>query len=288
VKVLYVSPHPDDVAFSASARLLADRAAGHDVIVVTLFAPAGGPDAVGDAAARAAEDERFAALTGARLVAGGFTDAIVRRPRYRSLRRLFGPLAADEEPLVEEVRARLESFAAGRVVAPLGVGDHVDHQIAHAAARRLKSAQILYYEDVPYVLTPYRLARRLDALGLAADGVARGNFIQELAASARAWRRTPLLAALAPHPWLALAGILVQTELLKKSTTGRAISGQARAEVVAGEGKLEAIACYPSQWRLFFPSLEAWRDALLGHAATMGRDTLVERAWSIDTGAAGH
>jgi len=282
-----VSPHPDDVAFSASAHLLHDRAAGHDVTVVTLFAPAGGPAAVGDAAARAAEDEKFAALSGARLIAGGFNDAIVRRPRYRSPRHLFGPLSADEEPLIEAVRERLQSLAADRVVAPLGVGDHVDHQIAHHAARRLTGAQILYYEDAPYVLTPYRLARRMDELGLLADGIVRGTWTAELAASARAWRRAPLLSALAPHPWLALAGLLVQTELLrrpkKNATAGRAIS-----HIVDGAGKLDAVACYTSQWRLFFPSLAAWEAALRSHAASMGRSGLCERAWSIDTGAASH
>jgi LmbE family N-acetylglucosaminyl deacetylase len=264
VKVLYVSPHPDDVAFSASARLLRDCAAGHEVAVVTLFAPAGGPAAVGDAAARAAEDEAFAALSGARLIAGGFSDAIVRRPRYRSPRHLFAPLAADEEPVIEAVRQRLQSLAADVVVAPLGVGDHVDHQIAHQAARRLTGAQVLYYEDAPYVLTPYRLARRMDELGLLADGIVRGTRTAELLASARAWRQAPLLRALAPHPWLALAGILVQTELLrrpKKSAIAHAIS-----DIVDGAGKLEAVACYPSQWRPSGATRRAWAGAACASA----------------------
>jgi hypothetical protein len=163
----------------------------------------------------------------------------------------------------------------------------VDHQIAHQAARRLTGAQVLYYEDAPYVLTPYRLARRMDELGLLADGIVRGTRTAELLASARAWRQAPLLRALAPHPWLALAGILVQTELLrrppKSSTTVHAIS-----DIVDGAGKLEAVACYPSQWRLFFPSLAAWERALESHTAGMGRSGLCERAWSIDTGALSH
>jgi LmbE family N-acetylglucosaminyl deacetylase len=280
-----VSPHPDDVAFSAAARVARDVAAGCRVTVVTLFAPAHDPKSpIGDAVARRAEDQRFVELAGITAADGGFTDAIARRPRYRAPRHLFGPLAPDEEPLVEAVRARLQSFAADRVVAPLGVGQHVDHQIAHEAARRL-DGEILFYEDTPYVLVPYQLARRLDRLGLRGEApdVARGSVTAELGASARSWLHSPLLRELArpPHHVLALASILVQSEILhwpRRLTVPRATL---MSDVLPGDGKLDAVACYPSQWRLFFPSLEAWGAALERYAAGMGRTGIVERAWRL-------
>jgi hypothetical protein len=307
VKVLYVSPHPDDVAFSASARLARDRAAG-EVTLLTLFAPdPAAPKAVGNAEARTAEDRAFARLSGARLVDGGFRDAIVRKRRYRSLRHLFGPLQPDEEPLLEEVRQQLQALVDEghrKVLAPLGIGQHVDHQLAHEAARRLRDAEVLFYEDTPYVFTPHQLGKRLDELGAerAADATtARSSTANELAASARTWLDTPLLRELAPPPlhWPALANILLQTQLLHRprgkkqcralpdiinGEASGASRGASREAVPSGMpgsigDKLEAVACYPSQWRLFFPSLEAWGAKLAEYSARIGGS---ERAWRIE------
>jgi LmbE family N-acetylglucosaminyl deacetylase len=305
VDVLYVSPHPDDVAFSAAARLARDVAAGRRAAVLTLFAPGPGTasQALGDATARAAEDQRFSELAGVERLDGGFTDAIARRPRYRAPRHLFGPLAADEEPLVEEVRARLQAYVdagCGRVVAPLGVGQHVDHQVAHAAARRLRDADVLFYEDTPYVITPFQLARRLDRLQLSPVGaqteadekkhdrtILRGGVGAELGAAARAWLDAPLLRELAkpPHHVLALGSILFQSELLHWPRRARQPQARIAPDVVEGpdvsERKLAAIACYQSQWRLFFPSLDDWRAAFERYAERMGQGGVVERAWWI-------
>jgi LmbE family N-acetylglucosaminyl deacetylase len=310
VKVLYVSPHPDDVAFSASARLAHDRAAG-DVTLLTLFAPdPAAPKAVGNAAARGAEDRAFAQLCGARLIDGGFRDAIVRKRRYRSLRHLFGPLQPDEEPLLEEVRQQLQDLVDEghrKVLAPLGIGQHVDHQLAHEAARRLRDAEVLFYEDTPYVFTPHQLGRRLDELGAERDAdatTARSSTANELLASARTWLDTPLLRELAPAPlhWPALANILVQTQLLHRprgkkqyravpdilggaslgqTPRGRGASREAVPSGMPGSigEKLEAVACYPSQWRLFFPSLQAWGAKLTEYSARIGGS---ERAWRIE------
>src|SRR3954470_14139520 len=164
-EVLYVSPHADDVAFSAAAQLARDVAGGARGTVVTLFEP---PEAE-----RRAEDEAFARAFGATLLRGEWPDAIVRRRRYRSPAQLFAPLRRDEAPLVEAVRALLQARVDGgcrRVVAPLGVGGHVDHQVAHAACRALVGADVAYYEDTPYVLTPFQLPRRLARLDADTDG----------------------------------------------------------------------------------------------------------------------
>src|SRR5260370_30670167 len=129
---LYVSPTADDVAFSVAGLLAREVAAGERVVVFTMFDP---PEPE-----RCAEDAAFARAFGVGLERGGWPDAIVRRRRYRSPARLFAPLRADEAPLVESVRAKLQVLVdggLGRVVPPLGVGGHVDHQVAHAACRAL-------------------------------------------------------------------------------------------------------------------------------------------------------
>jgi LmbE family N-acetylglucosaminyl deacetylase len=93
------------------------------------------------------------------------------------------PIHPDERALplqlAEEIRGLLEEESPGQaetvLVAPLAVGNHVDHQLLHAAARALEAAgwTVLWYEDYPYSdparhnpshrLNP--VARRLAALG---------------------------------------------------------------------------------------------------------------------------
>jgi LmbE family N-acetylglucosaminyl deacetylase len=47
---------------------------------------------------------------------------------------------------------------------PLGIGMHVDHQIAHTAARAAPGGAVLYYEDMPYATRQGLLDQRLAML----------------------------------------------------------------------------------------------------------------------------
>ena len=295
-EVLYVSPHADDVAFSAAGQVARDVAAGARVTLLTLFEP---PEPE-----RRAEDEAFARASGVTLVRGPWPDAVVRRRRYRSPAQLFAPLRADEAPLVDEVRAALQARVdAGvvRVLAPLGIGGHVDHQVAHAACASLVGgADVAYYEDTPYVLTPYQLPRRLARLDAAVDGerdatLARGSVRAELRAAAATWMAAPLIhervgPRLRP---LAVAAILTPewTRWPRRSRSGKR---RFAATIVGGDDdggggggggdelahtKLAAVAAYPTQWRLFYRSLDEWRAALERYAAQMGQRGVVERVW---------
>lgn len=293
--VLYLSPHADDVAFSAAGQVARDVAAGAAVTLLTLF---DAPDeaAFSDAAARHAEDDAFARAFGVTLVRGPFADAIVRRPRYRAPRRLFAPLAADEAPLVDDVRALLQAHVdAGcrTLVAPLGVGSHVDHQIVHVAARAVVGCQLRFYEDTPYVLTPYQLPRRLARLDAAAAGardatLLRGTVHAELSAAARAWLRSPLIE---DRVGPALRKLAVATILTPEWTRWphrsrirrhRFLPSLLESPTLAAD-KLRAVAAYPSQWRLFYRALDDWRAALerYGRAVTGGRAGIVERSWQL-------
>jgi LmbE family N-acetylglucosaminyl deacetylase len=54
-------------------------------------------------------------------------------------------------------RALVEALAAlppaGQIVLPLGVGGHVDHQVARRAGENV-FGEVAYYEDYPYTMTP--------------------------------------------------------------------------------------------------------------------------------------
>ncbi len=63
----------------------------------------------------------------------------------------------------------MESGVRGRVrlFAPLGVGHHVDHQLAFWAARRLGPRfGVLHYEDYPYAARQGALGARIAELGM--------------------------------------------------------------------------------------------------------------------------
>jgi LmbE family N-acetylglucosaminyl deacetylase len=289
--VLYISPHADDVAFSTAGLLSRDVAAGARATVMTLFEPP-----APDTAERRGEDEAFARAFGVTLERGEWPDAVMRRRRYRSPAQLFTPMRADEAPLVEAIRVALQArvdAGARRVVAPLGVGGHVDHQVAHAACRALVGADVAYYEDTPYVLTPFQLPRRLARLDAAVaraesdvhDGtLARGSVRAELRAAAATWMAAPLSQERVGPKLrkLAVAAILMPewTRWPRRSRTG---ARRLAATVIAGDDlgpiKLEAIAAYPSQWRLFYRALDDWRRELLRYARAMGQAGIVERVW---------
>jgi LmbE family N-acetylglucosaminyl deacetylase len=295
--VLYVSPHADDAAFSAAGQLAADVATGARVTVLTLFEASPsqsdiGPPSFADRASRRAEDDAFARAFAVGLERGAWADAIVRRRRYRSPQRLFAPLRADEAPLVDEIRAALQArvdAGCGRVMAPLGIGSHVDHQIAHAACRGLQGADVRYYEDTPYVLTPYQLPRRLARLDGEVEGerdptLSRGTVRAELRAAADTWLAAPLIQeSVRPRlRRLAVAMILTPewTRWPRRSRTHqRRFAPSLLATPGLAELKLRAVACYPTQWRLFYRELAEWRLAIERYGRAMGQEGAVERSW---------
>jgi LmbE family N-acetylglucosaminyl deacetylase len=293
-EVLYVSPHPDDVAFSAAGHLARDVSSGARVTVLTLFeAPPGrGPRNVTDLPSRRAEDEAFARSFGVALERGPWLDAVARRLRYRLPQCLFGRLAKKDWPIIEAVRASLQArvdAGCSRVVGPLGVGGHVDHQIAHLACRRLERADVQFYEDAPYVFVPHQLPRRLLQVGVVADGppdetLAHDTALSEFFHAAKTWIRAPFIRDALGR---GLAWLVVLLVLLPQWSpfSRKELAPIRRLDPSMLEGsdllevKLRAIACYPSQWKLFYAELDDWRDAMerYGHAAK--RSGPVERVW---------
>lgn len=188
--VVVVSPHLDDAVLSCGA-LLASLARRCPVTIVTVFTAAsprpwslparralraaGVTDAEQFYALRRAEDQAVVNELGAVPVHLGLRDALFRRfgdaggrrprwarwPVYPTFRfdAAVGRVAAADTTLAADLSARLDGIVrageageAGLVLAPLGVGRHVDHVITRSAARRLRS-RVVYYSDFPYSQT---------------------------------------------------------------------------------------------------------------------------------------
>jgi LmbE family N-acetylglucosaminyl deacetylase len=106
-------------------------------------------------AARREEDRAALLLLGAVAVHWDFQDCIYRRaPDGRALyandEALWGPVAAEDGGMLEELTRRIAELPSSAVLCvPLGVGGHVDHRLVRQAAERT-GRPLIYYEDYPY------------------------------------------------------------------------------------------------------------------------------------------
>jgi LmbE family N-acetylglucosaminyl deacetylase len=163
VRVLAVSPHLDDAVFSAGGVLARLADAGHEVTVGTCFTatvpgPTGfalacqtdkgfGPQ-VDYMALRRAEDAAAVAVLGCVPVHLPLPEAPHRG--YGSAPELFGGVRAGDE-VWRDVAALLEPIEADVLLAPQGLGGHVDHlHVVRAVATLGRPTG--WWRDAPYVL----------------------------------------------------------------------------------------------------------------------------------------
>jgi len=195
MKLLALSPHLDDAAFSAGGLLASRVDQGWDVTVATCFTgnvaqPTGfalacqldkglGAD-VDYMALRRAEDRAACAALGARAIHLPFLEAPHRG--YASAAMLFAA-RLDDDRIVDDIAATLAELVAAErpdlVLGPLCLGNHVDHHVVLDAIRRsCADHTVLLWEDWPYAdredrvatmpaliehLTPETRARRIAA-----------------------------------------------------------------------------------------------------------------------------
>ncbi len=174
---IFLAPHYDDVALSCGGTVAKLVEMGRSATIVTIFGgtPSGsltkfasdmhqrwgvGP---GDAVAMRQEEERCAETTlGAESIWLEYLDAIYRDARYNSDPDIFGEVHPDETgfdiDIVSRVTGRvgLSSDQQATWYVPLALGNHVDHQHALSAGRRLVSQgyEVWAYEDFPYAGDP--------------------------------------------------------------------------------------------------------------------------------------
>jgi LmbE family N-acetylglucosaminyl deacetylase len=112
-------------------------------------------------AQRRLEDERFAAFAEASVVWLDLPDAVFRG--YEGDDELLGTPHAGDRPPVDLLRREIGRLEPQHVYLPLGIGGHVDHQLARDAGIALLSdatawvmpgidypSRVVFYEDFPY------------------------------------------------------------------------------------------------------------------------------------------
>ncbi|HSL97683.1 MAG TPA: PIG-L family deacetylase [Candidatus Deferrimicrobiaceae bacterium] len=116
----------------------------------------------GDAiASRRVEDERFALFAEASIVFLDLPDAVFRG--HHGDDQLLGAPRPDDEPPFETLRREIVRLEPQQVYFPLGVGNHVDHQLCRAVGLHLLgesqswvmpgpewAGKVSFYEDFPY------------------------------------------------------------------------------------------------------------------------------------------
>jgi LmbE family N-acetylglucosaminyl deacetylase len=131
-----------------------------------------GLDASTVIASRRAEEAAAAQSLGAKTRVLPFRDAIYRDRHYLGNPQLFGAVAPTELEMPGKVAAALlmeaQPATSARIYAPLGVGHHVDHQIAFLAGATLAASgwDVWFYEDLPYAINAGALESRLEELAL--------------------------------------------------------------------------------------------------------------------------
>jgi LmbE family N-acetylglucosaminyl deacetylase len=171
---IYLSPHLDDVALSCGGLVWEQAQLGEGVSIWTICA--GEPPAVGLSpfarqlherwkldqnapAERRMEDFRSCQRLGASPHYISIPDCIYRRDPstgdflYTSEASLNGQLHPADLRIIQtlqtEIRHSIDADAV--LVCPLGLGNHVDHQLTRRVAEGM-AQDIWYYADFPYVL----------------------------------------------------------------------------------------------------------------------------------------
>lgn len=174
MNLIVLSPHLDDGIFSCAGRIAETVDAGGRAVVVTFLT--GEPDRSEvppalhrfcDYGARKEEDRRAAAVLGAEVRWLQFIERAFRPPYRSGLRALLRtfrtpePEALDQRGAMQEVIVDLlATYPAAQVLAPLAVGNHVDHTELFVAAVDVLLSQrafdrLRFYEDA------YALGRRM-------------------------------------------------------------------------------------------------------------------------------
>ena len=171
---LFLSPHPDDAVLSCGGLIHQLTQKGEPVTILTVMA-GDPPDPLPDTplvrelhqrwkigenpvAVRRQEDEAAARVLGARVEFLSIPDCIYRTAGGVGLYPvgdddLFGDIHPDDPARALLLQTPMpHSSDAGRIYVPLGVGNHVDHQLVVAwALEKLGGAldTVFFYEDYP-------------------------------------------------------------------------------------------------------------------------------------------
>lgn len=179
---VYISPHFDDAAASCGGRIADQTRNGRHVLVVTVFSGLSGRKASRSARRftaeyprRRLEDHAAMGTLGADFLWLNYPDIVFRsgHPLFR-YRPIYRPAPADKTMLpliVSDLIGICKKTACRQLLLPMGIGQHMDHQILFQAGmellnRRKPIADLIFYEDCPYMLFPSMLFYRMKITGL--------------------------------------------------------------------------------------------------------------------------
>lgn len=156
-RLLILSPHSDDTAFSLGGLLATGSVfQGWHKHQLTLFvrsrhAPCA-PDLNSVEAitkTRCREDDAFCGYHNIVLQRLDFEETLLRG--YPSIDSIFMPRPPTDDALFERTCEEVARAVVGAdsVLAPLGIGGHIEHILVREACRRARP-DALYYEDLPY------------------------------------------------------------------------------------------------------------------------------------------
>ena len=170
---LLLSPHLDDAILSCPGYIQRLRRKGVRVVIATVFSASDDSQAA-HYRARRTEDRRAARLLDASVVHLGFRDAPFRSPRYRNFRGIVFGQAREYAATVAEVATRtaalVRKLRPEQILAPLAVGNHVDHRaVRDAALIAIDWRDLLFYEDRPYALVRHQVRSAVGKKNAALD-----------------------------------------------------------------------------------------------------------------------
>lgn len=162
MRVLVLAPHFDDAPLSLGQAFLDGELRGHRISVGVLFSRSNWTRFMHPTrkrwpivtAIRLAEETVTALRFRYRFRLGGVEEAILRTGDSNPERLLTRVDTFSDYSVVDELISTISTWAesADVVIAPLSVGNHLDHQLTTEAARRVSESgvQVAYYEDRPY------------------------------------------------------------------------------------------------------------------------------------------
>lgn len=182
---IFVSPHPDDIAYSCYSSVTNPPSPILNVsLILTVFSvsqSAAGlkghksPEAI--TRIRKAEDERFALSEGCRLVSLDFGDSKVRNERNEGLAVSLDD--SSRHTIFKDVKSAIAkiikpSIGKACIYIPLGIRGDIDHRLVRDFVREIMEesgipgalTSLIYYEDLPYAAFTFEheirsLAKRL-------------------------------------------------------------------------------------------------------------------------------
>ena len=171
---IYLSPHLDDLSLSCGGLVWEQVQAGEQVEIWTLCAGDPPPGSISTFAEElhhrwgygreAVAERRIEDINSCKVLGAGFRhfevpDAVYRiHPKtgevlYDSVEAILGGLNEGGKIFIRSLVLMVAELIpqGSTLVAPLSLGNHVDHQLTRTVAERLKMP-LAYYADYPYVL----------------------------------------------------------------------------------------------------------------------------------------